>query len=285
MRSSRKIGYVILFVGIGILTFCLSNLSYKIFSQDKKMDDFLRTQGEMSTELSERIEKYNSNVNVDETGLVDPFNSEDIELESSKVIDENGIFGYLEIPKINFKKPIYLGASYNHLAKGVGQLDGTSIPVGGKGRRSVLAGHRGWYGDIMLLKVGQLYSNDVVYVHHHGKTLTYKVVGRQYISPSDWDMLKPVEGKDMLTILSCDPMYPPFTRRILINCVRVDENSSETTADAKTSDKKNTTQLNTKGNSSSKTVDYVLLAFTILAWIVLIVNIRKFVLDIRKDRK
>lgn len=285
MRSSRKIGYVILFVGIGILTFCLSNLSYKIFSQDKKMDDFLRTQGEMSTELSERIEKYNSNVNVDETGLMDPFNSEDIELESSKVIDENGIFGYLEIPKINFKKPIYLGASYNHLAKGVGQLDGTSIPVGGKGRRSVLAGHRGWYGDIMLLKVGQLYSNDVVYVHHHNKTLTYKVVGRQYISPSDWDMLKPVEGKDMLTILSCDPMYPPFTRRILINCVRVDENSSETTADAKTSDKKNTTQLNTKDNSSSKTVDYVLLAFTILAWIVLIVNIRKFVLDIRKDRK
>lgn len=280
MRSSRKFGYVILFVGIGILTFCLSNLSYKIFSQDKKMDEFLKSQGDMTTELSEKIERYNSNVNVDENGLVDPFNSEDIELEGSKIIDENGIFGYLEIPKINFKKPIYLGASYNHLAKGVGQLDGTSIPVGGKGRRSVLAGHRGWYGDIMLLKVGQLYSNDVVYVHHHGKTLTYKVVGRQYISPSDWDMLKPVEGKDMLTILSCDPMYPPFTRRILINCVRVDE----TTADAKTSDKKNTTQLNTKSNSSSKTVDYVLLAFTILAWIVLIVNIRKFVLDIRRHK-
>lgn len=247
------------------------------------MDDFLRGQGEMSTELSERIEKYNSNVNVDETGLVDPFNSEDIELESSKVIDENGIFGYLEIPKINFKKPIYLGASYNHLAKGVGQLDGTSIPVGGKGRRSVLAGHRGWYGDIMLLKVGQLYSNDVVYVHHHGKTLTYKVVGREYISPSDWDRLKPEEDKDMLTILSCDPMYPPFTRRILINCVRVDENSDKATTDA--TNKKNAAELNMKSNSSSKTVDYVLLAFTILAWIVLIVNIRKFVLDIKRHGK
>lgn len=282
MRSSRKIGYVILFVGIGILTFCLSNLSYKIFSQDKKMDDFLRAQGEMSTELSERIDQYNSNVNVDETGLVDPFNSEDIELESSKVIDENGIFGYLEIPKINFKKPIYLGASYNHLAKGVGQLDGTSIPVGGKGRRSVLAGHRGWYGDIMLLKVGQLYSNDVVYVHHHGKTLTYKVVGREYISPSDWDRLKPVEDKDMLTILSCDPMYPPFTRRILINCVRVDDHSSKSTADATNNEK--ASQLNVKADSSSKTVDYVLLAFTIVAWIVLIVNIRKFVLDIRRHK-
>ena len=284
MRSSRKFGYVILFVGIGILTFCLSNLSYKIFSQDKKMDDFLRTQGEMSTELSERIEKYNSNVNVDETGLVDPFNSEDIELESSKVIDENGIFGYLEIPKINFKKPIYLGASYNHLAKGVGQLDGTSIPVGGKGRRSVLAGHRGWYGDIMLLKVGQLYSNDVVYVHHHGKTLAYKVVGREYISPSDWDRLKPVEDKDMLTILSCDPMYPPFTRRILINCVRVDETTADTSTD-NVNGNKNSSDKDLSEKSSSKTLDYVLLALTILAWIVLIANIRKFVLDIKKHRK
>ena len=284
MRSSRKFGYVILFVGIGILTFCLSNLSYKIFSQDKKMDDFLRTQGEMSTELSERIDKYNSNVNVDETGLVDPFNSEDIELESSKVIDENGIFGYLEIPKINFKKPIYLGASYNHLAKGVGQLDGTSIPVGGKGRRSVLAGHRGWYGDIMLLKVGQLYSNDVVYVHHHGKTLTYKVVGREYISPSDWDRLKPVEDKDMLTILSCDPMYPPFTRRILINCVRVDETTADTSTD-NVNGNKDSSGKDLSDKTSSKTLDYVLLALTILAWIVLIVNIRKFVLDIRRHGK
>lgn len=284
MRSSRKFGYVILFVGIGLLTFCLSNLSYKIFSQDKKMDDFLRTQGEMSTELSERIEKYNSNVNVDETGLVDPFNSEDIEIESSKVIDENGIFGYLEIPKINFKKPIYLGVSYNHLAKGVGQLDGTSIPVGGKGRRSVLAGHRGWYGDIMLLKVGQLYSNDVVYVHHHGKTLTYKVVGREYISPSDWDRLKPVEGKDMLTILSCDPMYPPFTRRILINCVRVDDTTADTSTD-NVNGNKDSSDKDLSGKSSSKTLDYVLLALTILAWIVLIVNIRKFVLDIRRHGK
>ena len=284
MRSSRKFGYAILFVGIGLLTFCLSNLSYKIFSQDSKMDEFLKGQGDMTTELSQKIEDYNSNLDVEENGLVDPFNSEDIELESSKVIDENGIFGYLEIPKINFKKPIYLGASYNHLAKGVGQLDGTSIPVGGVGRRSVLAGHRGWYGDIMLLKVGQLYSNDVVYVHHHNKTLTYKVVGRQYISPSDWDMLKPVAGKDMLTILSCDPMYPPFTRRILINCVRVNETTADTSTD-NVNGNKNSSGKDLSEKSSSKTLDYVLLALTILAWIVLIVNIKKFVLDIRKHRK
>lgn len=284
MRSSRKFGYVILFVGIGLLTFCLSNLSYKIFSQDSKMDEFLKGQGDMTTELSQKIEDYNSNLDVEENGLVDPFNSEDVELEGSKVIDENGIFGYLEIPKINFKKPIYLGASYNHLAKGVGQLDGTSIPVGGKGRRSVLAGHRGWYGDIMLLKVGQLYSNDVVYVHHHGKTLTYKVVGREYISPSDWDRLKPVENKDMLTILSCDPMYPPFTRRILINCVRVDDTTADTSSD-NVNGNKDSSGKNLSGKSSSKTLDYVLLALTVLAWIVLIVNIRKFVLDIRRHKK
>ena len=87
----------------------------------------------------------------------------------------------------------------------------------------------------------------------------------------------------MLTILSCDPMYPPFTRRILINCVRVDENSGKAMTDA--TNKKNAAELNTKSDSSSKTVDYVLLALTIVAWIVLIVNIRKFVWDIRKHRK
>ena len=86
----------------------------------------------------------------------------------------------------------------------------------------------------------------------------------------------------MLTILSCDPIYPPFTRRILINCVRVDDHSSKSTADATNNEK--ASQLNVKADSSSKTVDYVLLAFTIVAWIVLIVNIRKFVLDIRRHK-
>ena len=127
-------------------------------------------------------------------------------------------------------------------------------------------------------------SNDVVYVHHHGKTLTYKVVGREYIRPSDWDMLKPVEDKDMLTILSCDPMYPPFTRRILINCVRVDDATAGTRAD-NVNGNKDSSGKDMSEKSSSKTLDYVLLALTILAWIVLIVNIRKFVLDIRKHRK
>ena len=284
MSSTRKIGYFIMFVGIVLLTVCLSNLSVKIVSQGYLMDSFLKNQKEMSNELAGKIADYNSKVDFKKTGIVDPFNSEDIQLEANKLIGADEIFGYLEIPKINFKKPIYLGASYEHLAKGVAQLDYTSIPVGGESTRSVICGHRGWYGDIMLLKVGQLYSNDVVYVHEHKRTLTYKVIGREYINPSQWEKLKPVVGKDMLTILSCDPMYPPFTRRILINCVRVEEKSSQTTAGAKASDKESASQLNTKADSSSNTVDYVLLAFTIASWIVLIMSIRKLVLDIRRHK-
>ena len=97
-------------------------------------------------------------------------------------------------------------------------------------------------------------------------------------------MLKPVEGKDMLTILSCDPMYPPFTRRILINCVRVDKTTADKSTD-NVNGSKDSSGKNQSGKSSSQTLDYVLLALTIVSWIVLIVNIRKFVLDIRKHRK
>ncbi len=283
MRLGKKIGYAILFVGIVIVCVCFTNLSYKILSQGHKMDSFLKSQEPMTDELKGKIDKYNSNVDIDKTGFVDPFNSEDIKLEKNKLV--NGIFGYLEIPKINFKKPIYLGASYDNLAKGVAQIDYTSIPVGGESTRAVIAGHRGWYGDIMLLKIGELYSGDVVYVHHHGKTLTYKVIGREIIDPSDWERLKPVEGKDMLTLLSCDPMYPPFVNRILINCVRADKKPASNVAKSdstKGNDKAISTN-NQQGWNKSNLWDYGVFALTIGAWIVLIVNIRKFMRDLKKD--
>ncbi|WP_297813110.1 class C sortase [uncultured Finegoldia sp.] len=285
MSSTRKIGYFIMFVGIVLLTVCLSNLSVKIVSQGYLMDSFLKNQKEMSKELAGKIADYNSKVDFKKTGIVDPFNSEDIQLEDNKLIGADEIFGYLEIPKINFKKPIYLGASYEHLAKGVAQLDYTSIPVGGVSTRSVICGHRGWYGDIMLLKVGQLYSNDVVYVHEHKRTLTYKVIGREYINPSQWEKLKPVVGKDMLTILSCDPMYPPFTSRILINCVRVEEKSAGNSTSHRKDSRESSAVTGRQADFNSKAIDYLVVALSLISWAVLAVCVRGFVRDLKKYRK
>ena len=49
----------------------------------------------------------------------------------------------LRIPVIGVDLPIYHGTSDATLSEGVGHLEGTALPVGGDGTRSVLSAHRG----------------------------------------------------------------------------------------------------------------------------------------------
>ncbi len=58
-------------------------------------------------------------------------------------INGTGTMGRLKIPSIDVDLPIYHGTSDETLAKGVGHLEGTSLPVGGVSQHSVLTAHRG----------------------------------------------------------------------------------------------------------------------------------------------
>ena len=47
-------------------------------------------------------------------------------------INKDGVMGYIEIPKINLKLVIYHGIDEETLKKGVGHLEKSSLPIGGK---------------------------------------------------------------------------------------------------------------------------------------------------------
>ena len=58
-------------------------------------------------------------------------------------VSDNGILGYIEIPKIKVSLPIYHGTDEGILQIAVGHIEGSSLPVGGPGTHAVLSGHRG----------------------------------------------------------------------------------------------------------------------------------------------
>lgn len=51
--------------------------------------------------------------------------------------------GHVMIPRINQDIPIYAGSGEENLQRGVGHLEGTSLPVGGQTTHAVLTAHRG----------------------------------------------------------------------------------------------------------------------------------------------
>jgi len=54
----------------------------------------------------------------------------------------DGMMGYIEVPKINIKIPIYHTTEDEVLQKAAGHLEGSSLPVGGKGTHAVISAHR-----------------------------------------------------------------------------------------------------------------------------------------------
>ena len=58
-------------------------------------------------------------------------------------VTNNDMIGYLKIDRIGVELPIYHGTSEKVLSKGVGHLEGSSLPVGGENTHSVMSAHRG----------------------------------------------------------------------------------------------------------------------------------------------
>lgn len=224
VKGRVLIGYLFILFGIFMPLMAFSSMSYREIMADKRYAAFR----EKDKALTEELKKYNKEVEKGDSNIIDPFDNEDYDgYYDIKGIDKNEVFAYLIIPKLDMKKPIYLDATYKHLDLGVAQVEGTSLPLGGKSTRSVIAGHRGWWGDLMFYNVEKLEAGDDIFIDGRSGLLKYKVIGQEIIDPSDWEKVLPIENKDIVTLLTCHPKRPPRPKRLLINAERVVEKKAE----------------------------------------------------------
>lgn len=133
---------------------------------------------------------------------------------------EDGIMGYVEIPAIQIRLPIYHGCTENELSKGAGHLPSSSLPVGGKSTHAVLAAHSGRADSKMFTDLDQVKEGDLVYLYVLNKTLTYEVDKITVTTPDDTDAIQIINGEDLLTLLTCTP-YGTNTHRLLVRGHRI----------------------------------------------------------------
>lgn len=122
LTGRNKLGYIFMLIGIFIPMLLFIRISYKYLSQEKDYQKYLKSQEEMDKESIEKIGDYNKRVSQGEPRIVDPFDVEGFNVKN-EAYPKDEIFGYLSIPSIDFKKPIYLGATYEHMKDGVGQIE------------------------------------------------------------------------------------------------------------------------------------------------------------------
>ena len=104
--------------------------------QIEKMDDQEKEQALASAE------EYNQTL-ITNGGRFTPSEKEDTLYKSLLDANGTGMMGYITIPEIRCKLPIYHGVEDSVLQVGIGHIEGSSLPVGGRGTHCVLSGHRG----------------------------------------------------------------------------------------------------------------------------------------------
>ena len=136
-------------------------------------------------------------------------------------LEGTSIIGYMKIDKIGVELPIYHGTSDAVLNRGVGHLEGSSLPVGGESTHSVMSAHRGLPSAKLFTDLDRLEMGDTFQITVLDQVLTYQVDKVKVVSPREIDDLQIVEGKDYCTLFTCTP-YGINTHRLLVRGIRIE---------------------------------------------------------------
>lgn len=114
--------------------------------------------------------------------------------------------GYITIPKIDLKLPIYEGTTDDVLLRGIGHITETSYPIGGKSTHSVLTGHRGLSSAELFTNLDKVDKGNQFYLHVLDEVLAYEVDQIKAVLPEDISDLEIVKGEDLCTLVTCTPL-------------------------------------------------------------------------------
>ena len=136
-------------------------------------------------------------------------------------ITDNDMIGYLKIDRIGVELPIYHGTSDDVLNRGVGHLEGSSLPIGGENTHSIMSAHRGLPSSKLFTDLDRMEKGDTFQIVVLDQVLTYQVDYIKVIEPTDVSDLQIIKGGDYCTLFTCTP-YGINTHRLLVRGVRIE---------------------------------------------------------------
>ena len=231
MRKLVRIIAIILFiVGLGFFAYPIVLREAFDIQANKAIDQFdqlktdaLKTDNTdpnddnlLYAELRRAMFEYNEKLYLSgQSGLIDQLSYEKPDFLLSDYGIDSDILGYITIPAIDIKLPIYNGASTENMAKGAAYLAHTSLPVGGENTNCVIAAHTRYKSIYMFKRITELNVGDKIYITNFWETLVYQVVETKVIDPNDSQNIYIKANRSLITLSTCHP-YPDNYQRYLV---------------------------------------------------------------------
>lgn len=230
MRKLRKdtvltiILILVFFVGLSLLLYPTVSDYWNSLHQSRAIKEYTEQVADLDNNTYKALWAEARAYNETLIGKPDRFNLTEEELEAYKKylnVSGTSVIGYIEIGKIDCYLPIYHGTDESVLQVGVGHLEGSSLPVGGKNTHTVISGHRGVPSAKLFTDLDQLEVGDTFVLYVLDEMLTYEVDQIRIVEPQEIMELEIAEGKDYCTLVTCTP-YGINTHRLLVRGHRVE---------------------------------------------------------------
>lgn len=159
----------------------------------------------------------------------DPFTAKTDSASSLLFTDRNGTIGILEIPKIGVMLPVYNKRTQDHLETGLFWGSGSSLPNGGGGTHTMLAGSGGLpapgvlndlylTGPKMLQDMDKLQQGDLILYSSMGQTMVYQIERIAAAPANQTIILERSISEDKMTVVSA----PRNGGRLIVQGTRID---------------------------------------------------------------
>lgn len=219
----------IILIGIGLLSYPTFSNWWNSFHQSRAIQSYAASVANLNREEYERLirnaEEYNQKLS--DSGAVWSMTKEQVqEYNKELAIDESGIMGYIDIPKIDIRLPLYHGTDEKILQIAIGHIAGSSLPVGGESSHCVLSGHRGLPSARLFTDLDKVVEGDTWTLTILDRTYTYECDQIRVVEPTDLSNLAIKEGQDYCTLVTCTP-YGVNTHRLLVRGHRIANASGE----------------------------------------------------------
>lgn len=233
MTKKKKIIFLIVFIiGITVMSYPFISNYIKQKNQTDIISQYEENINNLSNEDIEKLKQEAQDYNDRLAG-----NTTNVSSNKSYVdlLNIGDIIGYVIIPKIDVKLPIYHGTSEEVLQKGVGHLETSSLPIGGNSTHSVLTGHRGLPSSKLFTDLDKIEIGDVFFINILGEYISYRVDEINVVLPTDTSLLAIEKDKDLCTLITCTP-YMINSHRLLVRGTR----SNDIYTEEETYEKQNT---------------------------------------------
>ena len=209
--------FLVLLAGVGLFMYPTVSNWYGEYTAHTEIQSYDREIQKIGNEAVERIFKEAQAYN---DALAKHENEKISAADYKSLLAVSDSIAYIEIPKIKVYLPIFHGLDDDVLQRGVGHMEGSSLPVGGNSTHCVLAGHTGLPSANLFTDLDQLKEGDMFYIHTLDKVLAYKVDQIAVVLPYEMEYTEIEPVRDYVTLVTCTP-YGINSHRLLVRGTRV----------------------------------------------------------------